>query len=74
MEARNSLRGRTADDQGIYWNEQEIERGPDAGKKYWIADKLYGKNVVVSWFTERGRGLDDRWKRLDRLLLAITGD
>ena len=50
------------DERGIYWEYDDHSRT-------WIANKVYGENVVLVWFTEKRRRVTDaRWERLDAFL------
>jgi hypothetical protein len=61
------------DRQGIYWYKDAPERGPDAGKTYWGAEKRYGENVLLTWWPEsRKRELSAKWHRLDAVLKRAT--
>jgi ADP-ribose pyrophosphatase YjhB (NUDIX family) len=54
---------------GIYWGEVVSERGPDAYKPYWVADKPYGEIVLLEWRSESGlRQTSEQWDRLDALI------
>ena len=54
------------DERGIYWEYDDQSRT-------WIANSVYGENVVLVWFSEkRKRVTDARWERLDRFLTEST--
>ncbi|HXV95193.1 MAG TPA: hypothetical protein VD695_01485 [Gaiellaceae bacterium] len=54
------------DENGIYWDFDELA-------KSYVAQKRYGSNVVLAWWNEkREQGTDARWQRLDRILLGLT--
>jgi hypothetical protein len=39
----------------------------------WVANKRYGENVVLAWFSARkSPALDARFERLDRILSGLT--
>jgi hypothetical protein len=56
---------------GVYWQTYVEERGPDAGKVVFSATKLYGSNVLLTYFPPEKR-LNDGWHRLDRLLSRLA--
>jgi hypothetical protein len=50
------------DERGIYWEYDDLSNT-------WIANSVYGENVVLVWFTEkRKRMIDGRWERLHDFL------
>ena len=54
---------------GIYWREAVSERGPNAYKPYWVANKPYGEIVLLEWTSESGRReTSAQWDRLSALL------
>jgi hypothetical protein len=56
----------------LHWIHDVPERGPHAGSLRWSAHKLYGSNVLLSWFPEDGkRRVDHRWDQLDELLSGL---
>jgi hypothetical protein len=55
-----------ADENGIYWDYDELA-------KSYVAQKRYGPNVVLAWWNEkRQQGTDARWQRLDRILRGLA--
>ncbi len=53
------------DERGIYW-----ERDTLSGT--WVANKRYGANVVLAWFSDRSQAATDaRFERLDRILAGL---
>ncbi len=53
------------DERGIYWERDSLS-------KTWIANTLYGSNVVLVWFSESPtRRTDRRWERLDAILSGL---
>lgn len=66
--------GGKADANGIHWRNDVHERGPNAGKSYWTADKAYGDTVLLSWVSDtRQRQISAQWERLDALLRDAVG-
>lgn len=53
----------------IEWNKQvpEQEGDPDP---YWTASRVYGRNVHLLWRTPEKK-LDERWHRLNAVLLSL---
>jgi hypothetical protein len=54
--------GGKPDSRGIYWTK--------AGGS-WLAVKHYGNEVAVAWTAGARRELDERWRRLDRIMRAL---
>ena len=53
------------DARGIYWEQDTLS-------DTWVANKRYGENVVLAWFSARkSPGLDARFERLDRILSGL---
>jgi hypothetical protein len=66
--------GGRADHDGNHWRNDVPERGPDAGKPYWVADKAYGDTVLLSWVSDTRRPETSvQWERLDTLLQKAVG-
>jgi hypothetical protein len=60
---RLDLQGRRPERSGIVWNK-------DAGR--WVAIRRYGRGIALGWLAGRERRLDERWRRLDRILSGIA--
>jgi hypothetical protein len=56
------------DRRGIHW-----EAGTTLqGRRYWLAKKRYGANVVLWWFGTKERRPDATFRRLDRALAKVV--
>jgi hypothetical protein len=53
----------------VEWNEQVPEREGDPDP-YWTASRFYGRNVQLIWRTP-DKKLDERWRRLNAVLLPL---
>jgi hypothetical protein len=60
----------------VFWHRETPERGPDAYRSYWVAEKPFGANVLLVWASEAGRReTSEQWDRLVRALapLSVSG-
>ena len=51
----------------LHWHQARRERSEPIGEEYWAVRKRYGRNVVLTWWTDEKR-LDARWQLLDDIL------
>jgi hypothetical protein len=59
------------DSEGIYWIRSDGERGPSPDHACWIAEKVYGENVLLSGGEQDRPQKTAQWERLDAVLSQL---
>ena len=68
---KERLAGRKADAHGNYWFRPSPTINPqgEEAPSAWVAEKPYGKNVLLNWRSQNGRQeISPQWTRLDALM------